>query len=65
MPSFHNPDRLRELEQEERYQKAAKTIASFKNPDVLRVVCWGWLILLGMTLTLLLTVRLGLTIPLF
>ena len=61
---IHNPNRLQELDREERYQAAAKKIASFKNPDVLRVVCWGWAILLGMAVTFLLAVRIGLSLPL-
>ncbi len=60
-----NPDRIAELISEERFKKAAEAILAYANRDVLLVLLYGWCIVLGMTFTLLFTIRLALSIPLW
>lgn len=60
---FPNPNRIRELFDEEKVRRAAQAILSYANRDVARALAWAWAIALVMVLTLLLTVRIGLTLP--
>lgn len=62
---FPNPNRLKEVFETEKVKAAAETILSYRRKEVLLVIVYGWLVLLGMIGTLLLTIRLALTVPLF
>lgn len=62
---FPNPDRITEIFSEESVQKAAKAVLRYRNKEVLQVLAWGWAIFLAMTFSLLFTIRLAFTLPLF
>ncbi len=62
---FPNPNRIRELFTEESVQRAAAAALAWKNRHVLAVIVWGWVLLLGMVFTLIVTVRAALLLPLF
>lgn len=59
-----NDRRIRELFTEERVQRAAQAVRAYANRDVLAVLLGGWALVLGMVFTLLVTIRLALTLPL-
>jgi len=61
---FINTRRIRELFDEEKVRMAAEAILSYRCKEVLLVLLYGWCILLGMVFSLLVTVRLALTLPL-
>ncbi len=65
MRIFFNPDRIAELMKEERVRKAAEIILSYANRDVLLVLFYAWMIVLGMSFSLLFVIRLALSIPLW
>lgn len=64
MQVFRNPHRLRELFTEEGVERAAQAILSLNRKGVLKVLCYGWGLVLLMVLSLLLVVRLALSLPL-
>lgn len=65
MRFFFNANRIAELISEERFRKAADAILQYANRDVLLVLLYGWGIFLGMVFSLIFTVRLALSIPLW
>ncbi len=65
MPVFRNPNRIREMFTEAGLAKAAEGLLSFaRKQEVLVVLLQAWFALLGMVLTLLLVIRIALSLPL-
>lgn len=65
MRYFFNPNRFAELVKEEHVKRAAEAILLYANRDVLLVLVYGWCILLAAVFSLLFTIRLALSIPLW
>ncbi len=62
---FFNPDRIGELMKDDRIRRAAEALLQYANRDVLLVLLYGWMVVLAMTFTLLFTIRVALSIPLW
>lgn len=65
MQWFPNPNRIREVFETEKVKMAAETLLSYRNMEVLQVVVYCWLLVLTMVFSMLVTIRLAFSIPLF
>lgn len=63
MSVFRNPNRLRELFSPATLADAADGVLALRHRGVIRVLCYLWLATLGCVFSLLVVVRLALTIP--
>lgn len=63
MRFFPNPERIAQLASDERVRKAAEAILQYANRDVLLVLLYGWAILLSMCFSMIYTVRLAASLP--
>lgn len=61
---FPNPNRIREIFTEETVKRAADAILAYRTRAVFFALVYCWLLVLGMVFTLLITVRLALSLPL-
>jgi hypothetical protein len=62
---FVNFNRLQELLSTKELREKIDTVLSYKNKETAQFVLLGWCIVLFCTFSLILTVRLALSIPLF
>lgn len=62
---FPNPNRIREIFTEETVKRAADAILAYRTREVFFALLYSWMIFLGMVFTMLVTIRVALSLPLF